>query len=122
MSKRLDSILTTFWVSYNKGSGVYHVLHIFLATLLRWIYRVEVHGIEHFKSAGPRVLIVANHTSFLDALLLSLFLPDRLTFAIDTHHAQRWYGRLAHLFVDLFPMNPLINCRAFRGHGVAGKD
>ena len=86
---------------------MYHVLRIILATLFRWIYRVEVHGIEHFKNAGPRVLIVANHTSFLDALLLSLFLPDRLTFAIDTHHAQRWYGRLAHLFVDLFPMNPL---------------
>lgn len=86
---------------------MYNVLRVFLATVFRWVYRVEVHGLEHFKSAGPRVLIVANHTSFLDALLLSLFLPDRLTFAIDTYHSQRWYGRLARIFVDLFPMNPM---------------
>ncbi len=86
---------------------MYHLLRVMLAALLRFLYKVEVNGLEHFANAGPRVLIVANHTSFLDALLLSLFLPDRLTFAIDTQHAQRWYGRLARLFVDLFPMNPL---------------
>lgn len=78
-----------------------------LQWMLRVAYKVEVHGLEHFAKAGPRVLVVANHTSFLDALLLAVFLPDRMTFAIDTHQAQRWYGKLARVWVDLFPLNPL---------------
>ena len=86
---------------------MYRFLHSSLAWLLTALYKVEVQGLEHFHNAGNRVLIVSNHTSFLDALLLAVFLPERLTFAIDTHHAKRWYGRLSSLVVDLFPVNPL---------------
>lgn len=86
---------------------MYRFLHTALAWVLSTLYKVEVHGVEHFHQAGPRVLIVANHTSFLDALLLAVFLPERLTFAIDTQQAKRWYGRMSSLLVDLFPVNPL---------------
>lgn len=86
---------------------MYRFLHTVLAWVLSALYKVEVHGVEHFHQAGPRVLIVANHTSFLDAMLLAVFLPERLTFAIDTQQAKRWYGRLSSLLVDLFPVNPL---------------
>ncbi len=78
--------------------------------LLRWLltrlYRVDVKGLEHFSAAKGRVLVVANHTSFLDALLLAVFLPGPLTFAVNTHVAQR---RLFQPFLALtrvFPMDP----------------
>ena len=55
--------------------------------LLKWffsrLYRVEVLGLEHYEKAGKRVLIVANHLSFLDALLLTLYLPQQPLFAIS---------------------------------------
>jgi acyl-[acyl-carrier-protein]-phospholipid O-acyltransferase/long-chain-fatty-acid--[acyl-carrier-protein] ligase len=86
---------------------MYHFLHRLFAWLLTALYKVEVHGLEHFRHAGKRVLIVANHTSFLDAMLRLLFLPERLTFAIDTEQVKRWYGRLASLLIDLLPVNPL---------------
>lgn len=86
---------------------MYHVFKALLRAILRRLYRVEVHGLDNYRAAGSRVLIVANHTSFLDAVLLAAFLPDRLTFAIDTHQAQTWYGRLARFLVDLFPLNPM---------------
>ena len=89
------------------GGIMYGLLRLLLRALLRLCYRVQVHGMEHYQHAGTRVLIVANHTSFLDAVLLAVFFPDRLTFAIDTHHAQRWYGHVARLLVDLFPLNPM---------------
>ena len=41
-----------------------------LRAALRLAYAVRVTGLEHYVEAGPRVLIVANHTSFLDAALL----------------------------------------------------
>ena len=53
-----------------------------LRSVLKLLYRVRVTGLEHYAQAGQRVLIVANHTSFLDAALLAAFIPDRLTDAV----------------------------------------
>ena len=36
----------------------------------RLAYRVEVRGLDNYAQAGPRAVIVVNHVSFLDALLL----------------------------------------------------
>ena len=74
--------------------------------LLRLLYRVEVRGTAHFTEAGARVLIVANHLSFLDAVLLSLFLPEPPVFAINTHIARRWWVKPLLLFVKTFPLDP----------------
>jgi len=74
--------------------------------LLKYIYRVKIEGIEHFEAAGERVLIVANHTSFLDGLLLATFLPKKLSFAINTQISQRWYSHLIKPLVNLFIMDP----------------
>lgn len=74
--------------------------------LLTLIYKVEVKGLENYKKAGERVLIISNHTSFLDPLLLGVFLPDKITFAINTQISQQ---RLLQPFLRLshvFPMNP----------------
>jgi acyl-[acyl-carrier-protein]-phospholipid O-acyltransferase/long-chain-fatty-acid--[acyl-carrier-protein] ligase len=77
-----------------------------LRTVLRIAYRVEVSGLENYARAGNRVLIVANHTSFLDAALLAVFLPDRLTFAINTEISKRWWIRPLLSIVDAFPLDP----------------
>jgi len=74
--------------------------------LLQLVYRVEVTGIEHYHAAGNRVLVVANHTSFLDAVLLAAFLPDELTFAINSHVARWWWVRPFLRLVRSFPMDP----------------
>ena len=78
--------------------------------LLRWLltrlYRVKVNGLENYHRAGGRVLIVANHTSYLDAVLLAAFLPDQLTFAINTRVARKWWLRLALRLVNYFPLDP----------------
>ncbi|MDX2506037.1 MAG: AMP-binding protein [Gammaproteobacteria bacterium] len=75
--------------------------------ILQLLFRVEVEGLENYQKAGKRVMIVANHTSFLDAVLLAIFLPDRLTFAINTRIAQKWWVRPFSQIVRLFPMDPV---------------
>lgn len=82
------------------------MLKHFFKVLLRLFYRVEIKGLENYYQAGKRTLIVANHTSFLDAVLLTSFLPNRLSFAINTQISQRWYSRLIKPFVNLFVMDP----------------
>jgi len=78
--------------------------------MLRWIlrrlYQVEVKGAGHLRNFGERTMVVANHTSFLDALLFYAFLPVPATFAINTYIARSWMGRAGAWFCDLFPLDP----------------
>jgi len=77
---------------------------------VRWLFtllfRVRVEGIQHYREAGDRVLIIANHVSLLDGMLLYLYLPERPTFAINTMMARKWYFQPFLWTVDLFPLDP----------------
>ena len=82
------------------------MLKIFLRWLLTLLYKVEITGLDNYTKAGNRVLIVANHTSFLDPLLLGVFLPDDITFAINTQVSQRWWLKPFLRLSRVFPMDP----------------
>jgi len=75
--------------------------------ILQLLFRVEVEGLENYHQAGERVMIIANHTSFLDAVLLSIFLPHRLTFAINTQISEKWWVQPFGQIVRFFPMDPV---------------
>lgn len=77
-----------------------------LRVVLRILYRARVTGLEHYEAAGPRVLVIANHTSFLDAVLLAAFLPDNLAFAINTEIAKRWWVKPLLKIVHALPLDP----------------
>lgn len=82
------------------------MLKIFLRWLLILLYKVEITGLDNYTKAGKRVLIIANHTSFLDPLLLGVFLPGDITFAINTQVSQRWWLKPFLRLSRVFPMNP----------------
>jgi acyl-[acyl-carrier-protein]-phospholipid O-acyltransferase/long-chain-fatty-acid--[acyl-carrier-protein] ligase len=81
-----------------------------LKAVIRWVlarlYRVRLVGLDHLEQAGERVLIVANHTSFLDPALLWAFLPDDVTFAINTQIAQAAWVKPLLPLARVFPMDP----------------
>src|SRR4051812_10394099 len=74
--------------------------------VLRLLYRVEVHGLEHAHAAMPHAVIAANHASFLDGLLLGAFLPGDPIFAVDTFIAQQWWAKPFLAFVNALPVDP----------------
>jgi acyl-[acyl-carrier-protein]-phospholipid O-acyltransferase/long-chain-fatty-acid--[acyl-carrier-protein] ligase len=85
------------------------VLQTVVRLVLRIVFRVRVRGLEHFPESGPR-LVIANHTSWLDAALLSAFLPEAPVFAVDTHIAQlRWVKPFLKWTTarSIDPMHPL---------------
>lgn len=82
------------------------MLKRFLHWFLTLLFKVKVIGLENYHQAGDRVLIIANHTSFLDPLLLGVFLPDDITFAIDTQISQRWWLKPFLRLSTVFPMDP----------------
>ncbi|MFT4582271.1 MAG: acyl-[acyl-carrier-protein]-phospholipid O-acyltransferase [Gammaproteobacteria bacterium] len=71
------------------------------------LFRVQILGIEHAKTAGGRTLIVANHISRLDGLFLFLFLPEVPTFAISPATAKSVWVRPFLRFVNSVEVDPL---------------
>lgn len=77
-----------------------------LRTILTTLYKVEVKGLEHYEEAGERVLIIANHQSFLDALLIAVFLPEKPLFAINTYIAKKWWLKPFLALANTFALDP----------------
>ena len=75
-------------------------------SLLVLFYRVDVHGAEHMPQPGERAVVVVNHVSFLDGLLLAAFLPGKPTFAVATSIAKAWWVRPFLGMFDAFPVDP----------------
>ncbi|MCL5744230.1 MAG: bifunctional acyl-ACP--phospholipid O-acyltransferase/long-chain-fatty-acid--ACP ligase [Acidobacteria bacterium] len=78
------------------------MLRAFVRLLLRLLYRVEVHG-DLLRT--DRLLIVSNHESFIDVVLLGAFLPVMPVWFIHTVQARRWFIRpilrfVPHVVVD----------------------
>nr|MBP9752385.1 MFS transporter [Pseudomonadota bacterium] len=73
-------------------------------------FRVDVKGIENIKKAGKRSIIIANHTSFLDGLLLFAYLPFNTAFIIYHQYSYRWFSWISKgikfFFID--PQEPMI--------------
>ena len=74
--------------------------------LLVFLYRVDVHGAENMPKPGERAVVVVNHVSFLDGLLLAAFLPGKPTFAVSTPIAKAWWVRPFLGMFDAFPVDP----------------
>lgn len=80
-----------------------------LRGLCRLLFKVRVTGLENIPDED-RLLIIANHESLLDGLLLGLFLPKRATFVVHSDVLKNLFFRFflsltPHLAVD--PRSPL---------------
>lgn len=82
------------------------VIKAIVRGLLRLCYRVEVHGRENMPAAGEPAVVVVNHVSFLDGLLLAAFLPGKPTFAVHTRIAKAWWIKPFLPLFDAFPVDP----------------
>ena len=51
------------------------LLQSFAKWLLQSLYRVKLTGMEHYYQAGENMIIIVNHTSMIDVVLISAFLP-----------------------------------------------
>ena len=91
-------------------------VRLLLQMVLRPLFRVQVTG-DAAVFANDRTLIVANHESFLDGLLLGAFLPVDAVFVVHAQVLTKWYFRallrfVPHLAVDsASPLSMKLICR-----------
>ncbi|MCL2075158.1 MAG: bifunctional acyl-ACP--phospholipid O-acyltransferase/long-chain-fatty-acid--ACP ligase [Betaproteobacteria bacterium] len=97
-------------------SALIAILRVFLRGLVRLLFRVQVKGMDRALAAGSgqnsRLLIIANHESFLDGILLGLFLPvKRPVFIVHAEYVKRPLWRfgldLIADYLAISPSNPM---------------
>lgn len=78
---------------------------LIVRALCRLLFRVNCSGAIE-QSSTQRLLVVANHESFLDGLLLGLFLPLDPVFVVHTGVAKHRFFRLVLRLVDYLAVDP----------------
>ncbi len=74
--------------------------------ILTLLYRVEVKGAENMPQPGQRAVVVVNHVSWLDGMLLAVFLPGKPTFAVATSVTKKWWVKPGLKIFEAFPVDP----------------
>jgi 1-acyl-sn-glycerol-3-phosphate acyltransferase len=74
----------------------YWMIKLMLTPVLRFLYRVDVEGLEQVPARGP-VIIASNHVSFIDSIFLPLVLRRRITFVAKAEYFENrktaWFFR-----------------------------
>jgi acyl-[acyl-carrier-protein]-phospholipid O-acyltransferase / long-chain-fatty-acid--[acyl-carrier-protein] ligase len=83
-----------------------NLLKTALQSVLKKLFRLEIRGVEHFHAAGDRVVIIANHQSYLDPMLLAAFMPQKPAFAMNVFQAQKWYFRWVNRLFTIYKLDP----------------
>ncbi len=81
------------------------LLHPVLRVLARLLFRVDI-DFRQTDFSHSRLLVVANHESFLDGLLLGLFLPINPVFVVHTGVANNFWFRILLSQVDYLAVDP----------------
>ncbi|UCV03315.1 bifunctional acyl-ACP--phospholipid O-acyltransferase/long-chain-fatty-acid--ACP ligase [Dechloromonas denitrificans] len=81
------------------------LLRPLLRGLARLLFRVDIQ-LRQADFSQPRLLVVANHESFLDGLLIGLFLPIDPVFVVHTGIANNFWFRILLSQVDYLAVDP----------------
>jgi len=81
------------------------IIRIVLRNVLQILFRVRVTGLDE-NIDTKRLLIIANHESFLDGLLLGLFLPYDAVFVVHTGVTRSFFFRIVLSLADYLAVDP----------------
>lgn len=74
--------------------------------ILKVLFKVEVKGLENLEKAGKRALIITNHTSYLDVLLISAFVDKKITFTVSDQLIEKTLVKFMTNLMDVRPLDP----------------
>ena len=101
------AILNLFFVIYTSQTLPVSARRKIFKKLLLTFFNVHVEGYENLRKAGKRTLIITNHTSYLDALIISTFIDQKITFSLTNRLAGKWWIKLFCNLMDVRSLDPV---------------
>jgi len=77
-----------------------------LRVIVKTLFRVRVNSIDLSQYQNDKKIVIANHQSFLDGILIGLFIPLDMVFVINTEIAANFWVRQLLRLVDYFTVDP----------------
>ncbi len=74
--------------------------------VFKTLFNARIEGLENLKKAGSRALIITNHTSYLDVLLISTFIDKKIVFAVSDRLIEKTLVKFMTNLVDVRPLDP----------------
>jgi acyl-[acyl-carrier-protein]-phospholipid O-acyltransferase/long-chain-fatty-acid--[acyl-carrier-protein] ligase len=89
----LLAVTNTFTTIYISQIIPYEVVKKIVKFFMMMAFRLEIRGLENYEKAlqHEKFIIIANHASLFDHIILAVSLPDNFTFAIDTSMKRSWW-------------------------------
>jgi acyl-[acyl-carrier-protein]-phospholipid O-acyltransferase / long-chain-fatty-acid--[acyl-carrier-protein] ligase len=78
----------------------------FAMLLFKYVYGLEVKGLENLPPAGSRAVITPNHTSLMDGPVMHALLPAHASFAVDSGIAEAWWVKPFLKLINAHTMDP----------------
>ncbi len=98
----LFSAVATIWLLRYMPDNLLQFITLFVASAR---YRVKVLNIENFPK-DDAVLILGNHISWIDWILVQMAIPRRIRFVMDKSIYERWYLKPFFRLFGAIPISP----------------
>lgn len=81
-------------------------LLLFAKWIISFLFNVKVNGLDNYEKLGDkRAIIVANHQSFLDVVLITLFVEENLSFAVEVLISKKWWMKPFMKMANTYPID-----------------
>jgi len=74
---------------------------------------LRIHGVENFPKDGA-ALLLGNHVSYIDWMVLSIASPRRVSFVIERKFYEKWYLKPIFRFFGVIPISSRASKEAFK--------
>ena len=89
------------------------LLRLIFKVIAGFRYKLRTHGIENFPKDGS-ALLLGNHVSWIDWMVLSIAAPRRVSFVIERSIYEKWYLKPMFKFFGLIPISSRSSKQAFK--------
>ncbi len=89
------------------------LLRLIFKVVAGFRYKLRTHGIENFPKDGA-ALLLGNHVSWIDWMVLSIAAPRRVSFVIERSIYEKWYLKPIFKFFGLIPISSRSSKQAFK--------
>ncbi len=115
----ISSIFTLLFVTVAIGALYSFItlpqflLRLVFKVIANFRYKLSTHGIKNFPKDGA-ALLLGNHVSWIDWMILSIAAPRRVSFVIERNIYEKWYLKPIFKFFGLIPISARASKEAFK--------